>query len=123
MKSTARILVADDLPLVRKTIRSLLALHSFRVCGEAVNGKEAIEKTVELSPDIVLMDINMPDMNGVHAAIEIRRIAPRTRIVFLTAHHIPGVERATRVWARGFVRKADAGTHLLPLLQDLTAEL
>ena len=67
-----RILVVDDYQLARKTIRSLLNWHSMKVCGEAENGKQAVEKVKKLHPDLVLLDINMPVMNGVQAAYEIR---------------------------------------------------
>ena len=62
---SARILIVDDHLAARITIRELLDWHSFEVCGDAKNGKEAIEKVIALKPDIVLMDINMPGMNGV----------------------------------------------------------
>jgi len=116
----ARILIVDDLASVRRGIRSLLREHSFRVCGEAANGWEAIEKTPELRPDIILMDIGMPGMNGVRAAYEIRRVAPATKIVFLTVHNLPAVALSTQRWADGFVSKAVAGTQLVPLLRRLT---
>jgi len=119
----ARILIVDDLPAVRTGIRSLLRDHSFRVCGEAANGWEAIEKTAKQRPDIVLMDISMPGMNGVRAAYEIRRASPATKIVFLTVHNLPGVANSTRRWADGFVSKAAAGTQLLPLLESLVGRL
>src|SRR6202049_126261 len=68
-----RILIVDDYLMARKTVRSLLVWHSLEVCGEAENGKQAIEKVKRLKPDLVLLDINMPEMNGVQAAYEIRR--------------------------------------------------
>lgn len=120
MQHLARVLIVDDLREVREGIRSLLVEHSFRVCGEAEDGKQAIEKAMELKPDIILMDINLPGMNGVKAALSLRRVSPRTKIVFLSAHNLPGVEHCTRKWADGFVFKAAAGTHLAPLLRRLT---
>lgn len=78
------ILIVDDYALARTTIRGLLGWHEMHVCGEAQNGKEAIEKVKALNPDLVLLDINMPLMNGLQAAHEIRRISPRTKILFLT---------------------------------------
>lgn len=121
-KLAVRILIVDDLAAVRRGIRSLLREHSFRVCGEAANGWEAIEKTAELGPDIILMDIGMPGMNGVRAAYEIRRTAPVTKIVFLTIHNLPAVALSTERWADGFVSKAVAGTQLVPLLRRLTGK-
>lgn len=111
-----RILIVDDHSAIRDTLRTLLDWHSFQVCGDAKDGKEAIEKVVELKPDVVLMDINMPVMNGVAAATEIRRLAPGTKIIFLTIHDGPGFRVGTKRWAHGFVAKADAGTELIPTL-------
>lgn len=115
----ARILIADDNSVARTTIRALLDWHSFQVCGEAKDGKEAIEKVIELRPDVILLDINMPGMNGVAAAYEIRRISPATKIVFLTIHDTPAVVQGVRVWAHGFVGKSATGTELIPTLQRL----
>ena len=79
-RMSVRSLVVDDYQVARKTIRSLLNWQSMRVCGEAENGKQAVEKVKELNPDLVLLDINMPVMNGVQAAYEIRRIAPSKKV-------------------------------------------
>ena len=80
------ILIVDDHPLVRRSVRTLLTDHFMNVCGEAEDGKTAIEKASELRPDIVVLDITMPIMNGFEAAQEIRRILPLVKIVFLTLH-------------------------------------
>jgi DNA-binding NarL/FixJ family response regulator len=121
-KLPARILIADDNSVARTTIRALLDWHSFQVCGEAKDGKEAIEKVIELKPDIILLDINMPELNGVKAAYEIRRVSPMTKIVFLTIHNTPATKQATRMWSHGFVSKSAAGTELIPTLQRLAQE-
>ena len=114
------ILVVDDYPMVRKTVCSLLAWHSIEVCGEAENGRQAIEKVKQLKPDLVLLDINMPVMNGVQAAYEIRRIAPSTKIVFFTIHDSPeAISAAHVIGADGFVSKAAAGTQLIPEVKRL----
>jgi DNA-binding NarL/FixJ family response regulator len=112
-----RILIVDDQAYARSAIRTLLDWHSLQVCGEAQDGKEAIDKVIEMKPEIVLMDINMPGMNGVSAATEIRRIAPATKIVFLTLHDAPSLKVGTRPWAHGFVAKAAVGTDLIPTLE------
>jgi DNA-binding NarL/FixJ family response regulator len=80
------ILIVDDHKLARTTVRELLHWHEFEICGEAASGKEAVEKVRELHPGIVLLDINMPEKNGIQTAYEIRQIAPSTKIVFLTVH-------------------------------------
>jgi DNA-binding NarL/FixJ family response regulator len=112
----ARILIVDDHLLTRTAIRSLLNNHSFDVCGEAQDGKEAIEKVVELEPDLVLLDISMPVMSGIKAAVEIRRIAPATKIVFFTNHDFPAVVEATRPLSDGFVPKSAADAELISTL-------
>jgi DNA-binding NarL/FixJ family response regulator len=106
----------DDHATARSTIRTLLDWHSLQVCGEAKDGQEAIEKVIEMKPEIVLMDINMPGMNGVATATEIRRIAPATKIVFLTVHDSPNFRIGSKPWAHGFVPKSAAGTDLIPTL-------
>jgi DNA-binding NarL/FixJ family response regulator len=116
---SAQILIVDDHLGARITIRELLDWHSFQVCGDAKDGQEAIDKVVELKPDIVLLDINMPHMNGIKAAQEIRRISPATKIVFLTVHDEPSTVLATRLWAHGFVPKSAAGTELIPTLHRI----
>jgi DNA-binding NarL/FixJ family response regulator len=115
----ARILIVDDHFAARTTIRSLLDWHSFEVCGDAKDGKEAIDKVIELKPDIVILDINMPVMDGLTAAHEIRRISPATKIVFLTIHDAPANVKRTRLCAHGFVPKAAAGTELIPTLNRI----
>jgi len=115
---SVRILVVDDYQLARKTIRSLLNWHSMHVCGEAENGRQAVEKVKELNPDLVLLDINMPVMNGVQAAYEIRRIAPFIKIIFFTIHDSPESIAASRaIGVDAFVPKANAGTDLIPTVQ------
>lgn len=114
-----RILVVDDHPAVRATIRMLLEWHSFQVCGEAKDGKEAIERVAELKPDIVLLDIKMPEMDGLKAAREIQRIAPSTKIVFFTVYDSPQLVSAMRVFSSDFVPKSAAGTKLIPTLNRL----
>jgi DNA-binding NarL/FixJ family response regulator len=111
----ARILVVDDNAAARSAIRSLLHLNSFQVCGEASDGEEAIVKTGQLKPDIVLLDINLPGMNGVRAASKIRK-AHRAKIVFLTVHKIPGTVQNAQGWSDGFVSKSNAATELIPTL-------
>lgn len=115
----ARILIVDDHFAARTAIRSLLDWHSFQVCGDAKDGQEAIDKVIELKPDVVLLDINMPVMDGVTAAREIRRISPATKIVFLTIQDAPAVAERTRLWSHGFVSKSAAGTELIPTLNRI----
>ena len=117
----ARILIVDDHAVIRKVIRSLLEhLHSFQICEEAQNGKEAVEKVERLKPDIVLLDINMPEMDGFNAAAEIRRVSPETKIVFLSIFDSPGIMEIARLWSDAFVSKFLAADELIPTLFRLT---
>lgn len=120
----ARILVVDDFPVVRRTIRDLLASHSLDVCGEAEDGQEAIEKVKELQPNLVLLDINMPKMNGIQAAFEIRQLSPATKILFLSVHECSAEAlSAIRILgADGFLEKSEAGKELIPTLKRLFSD-
>jgi CheY-like chemotaxis protein len=117
----ARILVVDDYPVMRKTICNLLHSHSLDVCGEAEDGQEAIERVKQLRPNVVLLDINMPKMNGIQAAFEIRQLSPATKILFLSVHECSAeAMSAIRVLgAAGFVAKSEAGTELIRALNRL----
>ena len=82
---STRILIVDDHEIVRSGLRRLVERQSgWEVCGEAVNGKEAIDKALALNPDLVLMDISMPVMNGIEATRQIRRLSPVTKIVIVS---------------------------------------
>jgi len=115
-----RILIVDDHLIARTSIRELLDGHPFRICGEARDGKEAIEKVIELKPDIIVLDINMPVMDGIAAAHEIRLISPETRIIFLTIHDVSAFRTATERLSDAFVSKHKAATELIPVLNRLS---
>src|SRR5579859_2522219 len=86
-KKKIRILLADDHPVVRKGIGTWLAeSETVEVVGEAVNGIEAVQKVKELSPDVVLMDVDMPKMGGLEATRQIRKDFPNTRVLILSMH-------------------------------------
>ncbi len=111
-----RIIVADDQDFVRKRICATLTSNDeFEVCAEAANGKEAIEKVLELKPDLIVMDITMPVMNGLEAARNIAKLAPLTPIVILSVHNSRQiVEEARRIGVSGYVAKTEAAKYLLP---------
>jgi two-component system secretion response regulator SsrB len=91
------------------------------ICGEAEDGRQALDQVKALNPDLVLLDINMPVMNGIQAAFEIRRIAPAIKILFFTVQEFtPEAEAAVRLLGvQGFVNKSSAGTDLVPTLKRL----
>lgn len=86
-RMSVRILLVDDHDVVRQGIRRYLETQpSVVICGEAANGLEAVEKTLNLKPDIVVLDLTMPVMNGIEATREIRRVAPWSKIVVFSMH-------------------------------------
>src|SRR4030043_1252318 len=110
-----RVLIADDHAVVRDGIRSVLALQrDMQVIGEAINGKEALEKTIELIPDVVVMDIVMPIMNGLDAAKEICQRCKTAKVLMLTQYdEEENVLASKKVGAVGFIPKAAASSRLL----------
>jgi DNA-binding NarL/FixJ family response regulator len=118
-----RILVADDHELVRRGIRGLLcARRGWTVVGEAVNGQEAVEKASKLKPDIAILDISMPDLDGLHATRRIRETVPSTEVVVLTMHDSDQmVRRVLDAGALGYVLKSDLAAHLVKAVKDVSA--
>lgn len=103
-----RVLIVDDHEVVRRGVRSLLS-HSqgVEVCGEAIDGEDAIAKARELKPDVITMDISMPKLNGFEATREIRRILPDVHVLILSQHDVPGMmEQALNAGANGYVVKS-----------------
>ena len=94
-----RILVVDDTQAIRRSVRLRIQRETdWLICGEAENGKEAIERVRELKPDVVLLDLSMPVMNGLDAARHIKAIAPQIRILMFTLHNYPQLlEEARKV--------------------------
>lgn len=111
---SVRVLMVDDHDVVRRGIRSVLANESdLEVVGEAAAGMEAVRKAEELQPDLILLDISLPDINGIDVAVRIRKIAPESQILFLSQHDsIQVANEALKTGARGFVAKADAAREL-----------
>jgi DNA-binding NarL/FixJ family response regulator len=110
-----RILVADDHDVVRQGLRSLLESRSgWEVCGEASNGREAVEMSVALKPEIVIMDIAMPTMTGLEATRQILKASPKTQVIVLTMHESEELLREVLdAGARGYVLKTDKGRELI----------
>lgn len=119
-----RILVVDDTQAIRRSLRLHIEKETdWEICGEAENGRDAIERVKELEPDLVLLDLSMPVMNGLDAARRIKAIAPRTHIVMFTLHTYPQlVDEARKVGIANVVSKSDAaGPNLLRALRSLLA--
>ena len=114
-----RILVADDFEPWRTFVRQVLArCKSFEVIGEATSGLEAVQKAEELRPDLILLDISMPELNGIEAARRIRAIVPESKILFLTLLRSSDIAReALDAGAQGYVIKTDAESELLPAIE------
>ncbi len=110
-----RILIADDHGLVRRGAREVLhAQHGWRVVGEATNGREAVEKAIQLKPDVVVVDVSMPELEGIEAVRQIREAVPDTKVLVLTMHESDQlVRRALDAGALGYLLKSDL-TECLP---------
>lgn len=111
----ANILIVDDSAFLRVSIRMCIERETdWIVCGEAENGKIALEKVLELGPDLVILDLAMPVMNGLDAARKIRKIAPNLPILLFTLHVSGDLQRqAQLIGIQGVVSKAEGGTHEL----------
>lgn len=116
-----RILIVDDHEVVRRGVRSLLESQSgFELCGEAVDGRDAIQKAAELKPDAIVMDISMPNLNGLEATREIRRILPTVKILILTQHDIREMmKQALNAGASGYVVKNSLTKDLVSTLRNI----
>lgn len=116
-----RILIADDHVAVRKGVCAILSSRlDIEVCGEAENGKEALEKAMELRPDLIILDVTMPVMSGFDAAREISKILPEIPILMLSMHdsrHL--VEEARKIGVKGYVAKTQASETLLQAVDTL----
>jgi DNA-binding NarL/FixJ family response regulator len=106
---STRILVVDDSDIVRRSLRHLLeAQDQWRVCAEATNGQEAVAKAEQSRPDVILLDLQMPGMNGLDAAREIRRRSPAIPILMVTMHASPQLtDEARKIGIRGTCAKTN----------------
>jgi DNA-binding NarL/FixJ family response regulator len=114
-----RILIVDDHPVVRRGLRTLLEVREgWEVIDEAADGIEAVEKADRLNPDVILLDISMPKMNGLEACRLIRKTQPSSEILIVTQHDSPQMMReALEAGAWGYVVKSNAGRDLLEAVQ------
>ncbi len=117
-KEQITVLIVDDHPIVREGLRSTLNGKEVRVLGEAANGAEAIERVRELRPDIVLMDVRMPDMDGLTATEMIKKEQPETAIIVVTSYEsIDYLKRAILAGAAGYVLKDFSRTALVDAIR------
>jgi PAS domain S-box-containing protein len=116
-----RILVVDDHETVREAVRSFLRTRGdFDICGEAVDGEDAVQKAKQLRPDVVVMDVNMPKLNGLNATREIRRILPDAKVVILSQYNSTELKReALNAGARAFVDKTLMSTDLSVAVENV----
>src|SRR6266849_5169429 len=116
-----RILVADDHDLMRRGVKTLLESHEgWQVCGEARTGREAVEKVEELKPDIIILDISMPDLNSVEAARRIRKLSVNTEILVPSMHYSDQlIQEIVEAGVRGFIVKSDSDRDLIVAVESL----
>jgi two-component system nitrate/nitrite response regulator NarL len=118
-----KVLLVDDHPVVRKGLHSCLAHRdNLKIVGEACNGTEALQKVKELDPDVVLMDINMPGMDGLEVTEALRKDSPRTRVLVLSVHDTRDyVMRIVKAGARGYVLKDTPPEELVRAIETVNA--
>jgi two-component system, NarL family, response regulator NreC len=115
-----RVLLADDHPIVLRGLRVLLEREGFAVAGEAADGREAIRLAAEVRPDVAVLDLGMPFLNGIDAAREIMRTVPGTKTVLLTMHDEgPYILEAMRASIHGYVLKTQAMAGLVQAIRDV----
>jgi DNA-binding NarL/FixJ family response regulator len=122
--SRLHILIVDDHEVVRRGLRALIESHpGWEVCGEAANGREAVEKARKLKPNVVVMDIAMPELNGLEATRQILKDIPRTIVLILTVHESEQLVREVlKAGAQGYVLKSDAGRDLVSAIEALSQQ-
>lgn len=112
--SSIRILIADDHEVVRQGVRNILeAEENIELCAEATTGRDAVVFCEKLKPDVAILDISMPGLNGIDAARQILKLCPKTKILIFTVHDAERlVHEVVESGAHGYILKSDAGRHL-----------
>src|SRR5271169_45516 len=122
--SSLRVLVVEDFAPFRRFICSTLAKRNdLQIVGEVSDGLEAVQKAEELKPDLILLDVGLPKLNGIEAARQIRKLAPESKILFLSQESSPDVvQEALSLGATGYVVKTRAASELFPALEAAISE-
>lgn len=116
-----RILVADDHEVMRTGVRALIEHEpGWQVCGTATNGREAVETAKKLKPEVVVLDMTMPELDGLEALRQIKRALPNVEVVIFSAYHSEEViEQLFDAGAKSYIQKSDAGRHLVAAIKSL----
>jgi DNA-binding NarL/FixJ family response regulator len=119
-----KVIVVDDHPMIRRGVQAILnGFPEWQLCGEAENGQEGVRLAEALKPEIIIMDVSMPGLNGLEATQIIHNILPDTKILLLTLHTSTELVRsAFRAGARGYVLKSDAEHELVRALNVITGD-
>jgi DNA-binding NarL/FixJ family response regulator len=117
-----QILIADDHELVRKGLRTVLENQpGWKICGEAVNGRQVVDLARQLRPDVIVLDITMPELNGLEATRQIRKALPKAEVLILTMHESEElVSEVLAAGARGYILKADTSRLLVSAVESLS---
>jgi len=116
-----RLLIADDHEIVREGLRSLLELQGWKVVAEAVNGEDAVQKAKETNPDIAIIDIRLPGMDGIEAARQILQNGKQTKVLMLTMHDSEEfVRKAIEIGAQGYIWKAESSQEVVVAVKALS---
>ena len=117
-----RLLIADDHELVRHGIRGILSTHpGWKVVGEAIDGMEALQKVQDLGPDLAIVDISMPNLDGLETTRKIAEVSGNTKVLILSMHESDQmVRRVLEAGARGYVLKSDLATNLVKAVKDVS---
>jgi DNA-binding NarL/FixJ family response regulator len=119
--TSLRVVIVDDHAVVRRGVRALIESQpGWEVAGEAASGREAVEMAKRLQPDIVVMDLSLPELNGLDATRQVVKESPRSEVLVLTMHHSEELARnVLQAGARGYVLKSDADQSLIAAIESL----
>jgi len=121
MSLPLRILVADDHEVVREGMRALIEHEpGWEVCGVATNGQEAVETAKKLKPEVIVLDVNMPELDGLQALRAIKRALPNSEVIIFSAHHSEeAIEDLFDAGAKSYIQKSDAGRYLMAAIKSV----